>query len=70
MRLRSTTQQRAYLRELDLHIDFALGEDIRTEISTKFAPDQIARELCAIGLQPIRTFIDDGGDFALTLAVR
>ncbi|MEO5842871.1 MAG: L-histidine N(alpha)-methyltransferase [Acidimicrobiales bacterium] len=70
MRLRSITDQRVHLQALGLHVDFVAGEDIRTEISTKFRPGQIARELTAAGLDPIRTFTDDNGDYALTLAVR
>jgi L-histidine N-alpha-methyltransferase len=70
MRLRSLIDQRVCLRDLGLGIDFTVGEDIRTEISTKFVPGQIAGELVAVGLDPIRTFTDDDGDFALTLAVR
>jgi len=70
MRLRSTARQRVHLQALDLCVEFMPGEDIRTEISTKFRPGQIARELAAVGLEPIRTFIDDNTDYALTLAVR
>jgi L-histidine N-alpha-methyltransferase len=70
MRLRSTTDQRVHLQVLGLCVEFAAGEDIRTEISTKFRPGQIAGELATAGLDPIRTFTDDNGDYALTLAVR
>jgi L-histidine N-alpha-methyltransferase len=70
MRLRSLTDQRVCLRDLGLCIDFTAGEYLRTEISTKFVPGQLAGELTAVGLRPLRTFTDDDGDFALTLAAR
>jgi L-histidine N-alpha-methyltransferase len=70
MRLRSIADQRVHLQALGLQVEFVAGEDVRTEISTKFRQGQIARELTAAGLDPIRTFTDDNGDYALTLAVR
>src|SRR5690349_22879426 len=45
MRLRATAAQEVYLKDLDLHVHFESGEDLRTEISAKFRPDGIAGEL-------------------------
>jgi L-histidine N-alpha-methyltransferase len=70
MRLRSRADQRVVLASLDLEVDFADGEDLRTEISTKFHPDQVESELHAAGLVPERHWTDAAGDFAVWLARR
>jgi L-histidine Nalpha-methyltransferase len=70
MRLRSLVGQRVTVTELDLHVDFAEGEDLRTEISTKFRPDQVRQELRDAGLEPLQQWTDRDGDFALWLALR
>ena len=70
MRLRSRSDQRVVLRALDLQVDFAAGEDLRTEISTKFRPGQVRDELRSAGLVPHQQWTDAGGDFALWLATR
>lgn len=70
MRLRSLRAQRVTLAELDLVVDFAQDEELRTEISTKFEPSTVQAELGAAGLQVRRCWTDPDGDFALWLAVR
>lgn len=70
MRLRSRTTQRVTLGSLDLTVDFKKGEDIRTEISTKFTTTQICHELSAMGLVPLGQWTDAAGDYALTMARR
>jgi L-histidine N-alpha-methyltransferase len=70
MRLRSRTDQRVVLGALDLQVDFADGEDLRTEISTKFRPEQVREELLGAGLVPQQQWCDVSGDFALWLASR
>lgn len=70
MRLRSTAPQRVQLSELDLEVDFGDGEDLRTEISTKFRPEQVAAELEAAGLRVERRWSDPDDDFALWMARR
>ena len=70
MRLRSRTTQRVTLNSLGLTVDFAEGEDIRTEISTKFTTTQICHELSTVGLRPLGQWTDGAGDFALTMARR
>ena len=70
MRLRSRGEQTVRVTELDLTVAFADGEDLRTEISTKFRPDGVRAELTAAGLEPRHVWTDDAGDFALWLAVR
>lgn len=70
MRLRSRGDQTVAIRSLDLEVAFADGEDIRTEISTKFDPEAVERELAAAGLAAEEHWTDDDGDFALWLARR
>jgi L-histidine N-alpha-methyltransferase len=65
MRLRATSPQR--VRVLDLDVEFAEGEELRTEISAKFRRDRVEEELAAAGLRLTQWWTD--GDFALSLAV-
>jgi L-histidine N-alpha-methyltransferase len=68
MRLRSSRAQRVTVTDLGLTIEFAEGEEMRTEISAKFRSDRVARELAAAGMVSERFWTDAAGDFALTLA--
>jgi L-histidine N-alpha-methyltransferase len=68
MRLRARSPQRVVVRGLDLTVDFAAGEDLRTEISAKFRREGVAAELAAAGLAVEGWWTDPAGDFALTLA--
>lgn len=70
MRLRAGRPIRARLAALDLPVEFAAGEEMRTEISAKFRPSRIEPELVAAGLRPERWWTDPAGDFALLLARR
>jgi L-histidine N-alpha-methyltransferase len=70
MRLRSRAGQIVLIRGLDTKIDFDEGEEILTEISAKFDPDQLPAELGAGGLVVDRSWTDRAGDFMLTLARR
>lgn len=70
MRLRSRGDQQVHLAALDLRVGFASGEDLLTEISTKFSPDQVRTELVAAGFDPRHVWTDVDGDFALWLALR
>jgi len=69
MLLRSTARQTVTVRDLDLHVEFGEGELMRTEISAKFTPAQIDRELEAAGMRSEERWTDRAGDFAVTLAV-
>lgn len=69
MRLRSTSAQTAYLGALDLSVDFAAGEEMRTEISAKFRRETVAAELEAAGLEMAGFWTDEAGDFALSLGI-
>jgi L-histidine Nalpha-methyltransferase len=68
MRLRSTREQEVTLAAVERTVHFAPGEDLRTEVSAKFTPEQVEQELAAAGLQIDHRWTDDAGDFLLTLA--
>jgi L-histidine N-alpha-methyltransferase len=53
---------------LDLSVDFAGGEELRTEVSAKFTEARVAAELTAVGLRLAHWWTDDAGDFGLSLA--
>jgi L-histidine N-alpha-methyltransferase len=68
MRLRSVGAQRVDVPALGLTIEFADGEEILTEISTKFRHEVIDGELSAAGFGVEEVYTDPGGDFRVTLA--
>ncbi len=70
MRLRSLRAQVVTLSALELQVSFAPGDELRTEVSCKFSPEQVDAELSAAGLHPLARWTDRAGDFALTLARR
>jgi L-histidine Nalpha-methyltransferase len=70
MRLRSRGAQTIDIPELDLTVHFDDGEELRTEISAKFRPEQVATELRDAGLEPAGWWTDPAGDFGVSLAVR
>ena len=49
MRLRATTAQTVKIPDLDLSLDLAAGEDLRTELSCKFRRESLTEELHAGG---------------------
>lgn len=70
MWLRSQRAQRVVIEALDMVVDFAAGEEMLTEVSCKFRPEQVAAELAAAGLRRRRWWTDAAGDFGLSLAFR
>ncbi|QKE83144.1 L-histidine N(alpha)-methyltransferase [Arthrobacter sp. NEB 688] len=70
MRLRAEEPQTVTVPGADLVVELATGEEICVEISTKFRREGIAAELGEAGFTVERTWTDDAGDFALTLARR
>jgi L-histidine N-alpha-methyltransferase len=70
MLLRSERAQQVTVRALDLTIDFAEGELMRTEISAKFRAEGVAAELGEAGLRVVQWMTDAHEDFAVSLAVR
>jgi L-histidine Nalpha-methyltransferase len=69
MRLRSSRAQVVHIDALDLDVSFAVGEELRTEISAKFRRAGITRELHAAGLHVRRWWTDPAQDFALSVSV-
>ncbi|SCF21693.1 L-histidine Nalpha-methyltransferase [Micromonospora viridifaciens] len=66
MRLRAERPIRAHV--LDLDVEFAAGEELRTEISAKFRPEGIAAELADAGFESQALWTDPDGLFGVTLA--
>nr|WP_202458791.1 L-histidine N(alpha)-methyltransferase [Streptomyces sp. SID5464] len=69
MRLRSATAQTVKVPALDLAVDFAAGEELRTEVSAKFRQEGLRSELFAAGLDLAHWWTDGAGRFALSLSV-
>jgi L-histidine Nalpha-methyltransferase len=70
MRLRCTNDRTVGIPALGLEVPFAAGEEMRTEISTKFTRERIAHDLDAAGLALSGWWTDAAGDFGLALARR
>ena len=68
MRLRSRGNQCVTIPGLELELHFAAGEEVWTEISSKFTPQQVREELWAAGFVTDHTWFDAEGRFMLTLA--
>ncbi|CAM5306977.1 L-histidine N(alpha)-methyltransferase [Streptomyces pilosus] len=68
MRLRSRTAQTVKIPALGLVVDFAAGEDLRTEVSAKFRQDGVRTELASAGLELTRWWTDEERRFALSLS--
>ena len=68
MRLRARRELVVHVAALDLDVHFAAGEEMRTEISAKFTPDRVQRDLAGAGLEVAAWMADRAGLFALTLA--
>ncbi|MFF3334615.1 L-histidine N(alpha)-methyltransferase [Streptomyces sp. NPDC002888] len=68
MRLRSRTAQTVKVPVLDLAVDFAADEELRTEVSAKFRQDGVRAELAAAGMELTHWWTDSEGRFALSLS--
>lgn len=68
MRLRAMGEQRVRIDGCDLDVVLADGEEIRTEISTKFTPASLAQEFAEADLHLESFFTDPEGLFGLSLA--
>jgi L-histidine N-alpha-methyltransferase len=67
--LSARSAQRVTIGGLDsARVEFAAGEEIRTEISSKFTPERLERELREAGLALERLLRDDEGLFSVALA--
>lgn len=70
MWLRAGSAQRVRIADLDLTVEFAVGEEMLTEVSCKFRPEGVTAELAAAGLTRTHWWTDAAGDFGLSLAVK
>jgi L-histidine N-alpha-methyltransferase len=68
MRLRARRAMRVPVPGVDLTVELAEGEEIRTEISAKFRREGVDRELKGAGFELDRWWTDAAGRFALSLA--
>jgi L-histidine N-alpha-methyltransferase len=68
MRLRARRACHVRIAALDLEIEFARGEELRTEISAKFTRKRVQADFAASGLELAEWFTDDEQLFALSLA--
>jgi L-histidine N-alpha-methyltransferase len=68
MRLRAQRPCSVLVADLDLRVEFAAGEELRTEISAKFTRERVRADLEAAGLALHSWFTDESDLFAVTLA--
>ena len=68
IRLRSLADQEVRIEDLDLDVAFTAGEEMRTEISTKFTRERLESVYAGAGLELRGWFTDEDGDYALSLA--
>jgi len=68
MRLRSTRDHTVHVAQLDLDIEFAQGEELRTETSAKFRTHELHAEMTELGFLVDKSWTDPAGDYLLTLA--
>lgn len=68
MRLRASARMRVHVAALDLRVEFAPREELRTEISAKFTRERLAGDLAAAGLELVEMLTDPAEAFALSLA--
>jgi L-histidine N-alpha-methyltransferase len=68
MRLRAQIEQTVRIPAIDMVVDFAAGEQLRTEISAKFRQHGVEAELAAAGFELRGWWTDAAGDFALSLS--
>jgi L-histidine N-alpha-methyltransferase len=68
IRLRSLADQIVNVKALDMQVPFTAGEEMRTEISTKFARPGLEGIYAEAGLEITDWFTDSDGLFGLSLA--
>jgi L-histidine N-alpha-methyltransferase len=70
MRLRARRPQTVLIADLGLRVEFAAGEELRTEISAKFTRARVEDDFTAAGLRLERWYTDPEELFAVSLASR
>ena len=68
IRLRSLVDQEVRVEGLDLDISFTAGEELETEISSKFRKERVEEIVAEVGLELIEWWTDERGDYALSLS--
>jgi L-histidine N-alpha-methyltransferase len=68
MRLRARRAMTVWVAGLDLAVEFAAGEELRTEISAKFTPQRLRSDHAAAGMELERRWTDADALFGLSLA--
>jgi L-histidine Nalpha-methyltransferase len=68
MRLRASRPCSVLIADLGLRIEFAAGEELRTEISAKFTRARVEADLASVGLELEHWYTDEQELFALSLA--
>ena len=69
MRLRSRMAQTVHVPGIGLTVEFADGEEMRTEVSAKFRRQRVAEELAAAGFAMRSWWTDAADQFGLSLSV-
>jgi L-histidine N-alpha-methyltransferase len=54
--------------DLNLQVEFAAGEELRTEISAKFTPERLRRDFAAAGMDLTALWTDPEELFGVSLA--
>jgi L-histidine Nalpha-methyltransferase len=70
MRLRAREACTVDVEQVDLTVEFAAGEELRTEISAKFTRERVEADFAAAGLALEGWYMDEYDLFALSLARR
>ncbi|MGO9751621.1 MAG: L-histidine N(alpha)-methyltransferase [Solirubrobacteraceae bacterium] len=70
MRLRARAPQTVQIASLSLCVEFAAGEELRTEISAKFTRNRLEADFASAGLRLDSWYTDEDELFALSLAAR
>jgi len=70
MRLRARRPCSVLVGDLGLRVEFAAGEELRTEISAKFTQARVEADFAAAGLELSEWFTDPDELFALSLGAR
>ncbi|MFJ8672448.1 L-histidine N(alpha)-methyltransferase [Streptomyces sp. NPDC093589] len=70
MRLRARQDLTVKIPGVDLAVSFAAGEEVRTEVSSKYREDGMRAELAASGMELSQWWTDSAERFALSLSVR
>jgi L-histidine Nalpha-methyltransferase len=68
MRLRASRPCSVFIADVGLRVEFAAGEELRTEISAKFTRARVEADLASVGLELEHWYTDEQELFALSLA--